>query len=204
MVLVPKQPHFADLKLSDICNTGLFDMEHTRASAGWRQELQDFKDAQNGISQGHVPETEEYGISSLVFNRGDRPFHPKRLLAILNGFGNYASSVMPPADTAERKKGPFQGVVRAKGTLWIASAHAYPVDFHVAGRHIRMAPSGMPWMAAHPEVREQVEMMRQAGLWPSDDYGDRKTQAVFIGVGLDKDALRAALEARASARPKLN
>ena len=118
------------MTLWDVCNTGLFDMDRASDSAGWKQELFEFKKG-----AGHTPETEEYGISSLVFHRGDRPFHPGRLLAILNGFGNYASSVVPPPDTEERIKGPFQGVVRAKGTLWVASAHAYPVDFHVAGRH---------------------------------------------------------------------
>ena len=49
--------------------------------------------------------------------------------------------------TADAQAGPFQGVVRAKGTLWIASAHAYPVDFHVAGRLVQMTRSKMPWMA---------------------------------------------------------
>ena len=30
-------------------------------------------------------------------------------------------------------EGVFNGVVRAKGHLWIASANAYPVDIHIAG-----------------------------------------------------------------------
>ena len=38
-VVVPEQPHFADLKLSDICYTGLFDLEEASASAGWKQEM---------------------------------------------------------------------------------------------------------------------------------------------------------------------
>jgi hypothetical protein len=31
-------------------------------------------------------------------------------------------------------EGVFNGVVRAKGHLWVASANAYPVDIHIAGK----------------------------------------------------------------------
>ena len=66
-----------------------------------------------------------------------------------------------------------------------------------------MAPSATPWMAAAPEVRDllsepmsqkEAELMKEIGLSPAADYGDRKTEAVFIGVGLDKAAMRAGLE----------
>merc|ERR1740138_1282212 len=108
-VLVPK-PHFADVALSDVCNTGLFDMNRASASAGWKQELSQFKEG-----AGHTPETEEYGITSLLYRNFDRPFHPGRLAAILNGFGNYASSVARSTADAPHKAEPFQGVVRSKG-----------------------------------------------------------------------------------------
>ncbi|WP_236574596.1 GTP-binding protein [Nocardiopsis sp. FR26] len=49
----------------ELVGAGLFDMERAGQAPGWAAEL-------NG---DHVPETEEYGISSLVF-RADRPFPP--------------------------------------------------------------------------------------------------------------------------------
>ena len=55
------------------------------------------------------------------------------------------------------------GVVRAKGQLWVATAHAYPVDFHTAGQHLELVPSDVPYLAAVPEAewdeddREQHE-----------------------------------------------
>ena len=68
-VIVPAEPNFADLPLADICNTGMFDMEEASASAGWAQEMAKFRSYQDGAARGHVPETEEYGVSSVAFQR---------------------------------------------------------------------------------------------------------------------------------------
>ncbi len=48
-----------------VLGTRLFDLERAQQAPGWVREL-------NG---DHVPETEEYGISSTVF-RSELPFHP--------------------------------------------------------------------------------------------------------------------------------
>ena len=56
---------------------------------GWDEEIAD----------GHTPETEEYGISSMTF-RADRPFHPERLARALEN---------------------VTGLLRSKGFCWIAS-----------------------------------------------------------------------------------
>jgi len=81
-----------------------------------------------------VPETEEYGISSIVFREQEMPFHPERLHSILTGFGSYESAMAVADDDAaarlsdkagEKFEGgeeaavpevrPFEGVVRSKG-----------------------------------------------------------------------------------------
>ncbi len=59
--------------LSEVLDTGLFDPELAAQSPGWDQEIAD----------GHAPETEEYGISSVTF-RAKRPLHPQRLDAALD------------------------------------------------------------------------------------------------------------------------
>ncbi len=78
--------------LQKILNTKLFDFDKSQTSAGWQKELQ---------AGHHTPETEEYGISSLVF-REQRPFHPMRLW-------NFLNHQYP------------EGIIRAKGLFWLAS-----------------------------------------------------------------------------------
>ena len=62
------ETNFSKINSSDIIDTKMFDFETAEQSAGWIAELN---------NEEHVPETEEYGISSFVF-RSKKPFHPDR------------------------------------------------------------------------------------------------------------------------------
>ncbi|GGR21851.1 hypothetical protein GCM10010497_24780 [Streptomyces cinereoruber] len=81
--------------LERVLGTGLFDLERAQEAPGWVMEL-------NG---DHVPETEEYGISSLVFRSGV-PFHPGRLFTFV---------------TKGLDSGTFGNVLRSKGFFRLAS-----------------------------------------------------------------------------------
>ena len=189
-VIVPSQPNFADVPLSDLINTNLFDMDKAESSAGWMQELA------KAAEGGHTPETEEYDISSMVFRCHDRPFHPDRLADVLASFGNYASM---PSKKASVPHGVFSGVVRAKGHLWLATADARPIDLHVAGRHIQLGASEMPFLAAVPKeewedaFHEYHSQLLEADSWNAT-HGDRGSMVVFIGVKLDNVGIQEQLE----------
>jgi len=200
-IVVP-QPHFKDLPLSAVINTKLFDMEEAEESAGWMAELE--KHAEGGA--GHTPETEEYGISSVVFSNSERPFHPGRFDAILQaGFGCYASSESGEDNPDSTSTSTFSGVVRAKGHLWMASAYSFPVHLHVAGRHVQLEVD-TPFVAAigscgHPcndcscdDIDRLRHEMEAEGRW-HPVHGDRSTTLVFIGVGLDREGILAQLDA---------
>ncbi|OEJ93425.1 GTP-binding protein [Streptomyces thermolilacinus] len=101
---------------ADILGTGLFDLERAQQAPGWVMEL-------NG---DHVPETEEYGISSMVY-RADRPFHPGRLWEFV---------------THGLDGGAFGRVLRSKGFFWLASRPRVTGLWSQAGSVARFEPSG--------------------------------------------------------------
>ncbi|MFD2170004.1 GTP-binding protein [Tumebacillus lipolyticus] len=150
---------------AQILNTGLFDFEEASQSAGWIQELE---------REEHTPETEEYGISSFVY-RSDVPFHPERLYAWLLEF---------PVD-----------VVRAKGTVWVASRNDVGISLSQAGPSIQFGVEGT-WVAAlDPEEQRAIfeEQPDILEMW-DEKWGDRFTELVFIGVEMNRAELIGALD----------
>jgi len=150
--------------LHKILNTGLFNFEEASQGAGWIREL-------NAV---HGPETEEYGISSMVF-RSPRPFHPLRLWDYLNvGFPN--------------------NILRTKGLFWIASMPDNALNFSQAGGSLKVDHAGSWWAGMTPAERldytdyldNRIEIESK---WDAA-FGDRLNELVFIGQDLNKDLLR--------------
>jgi G3E family GTPase len=153
--------------LGDVLNTGLFDYDAAQGSAGWLRELEG----------EHTPETETYGISSMVY-RTHRPFDADRLWAFFND---------DPV---------FDDLLRSKGFFWVAAAHAVAYEWAQAGGSKAAQPRGHWWAAVpveHWDMDEDDRPDRQLDWDPR--YGDREQQLVFIGRDLDADALRARLDA---------
>ncbi|PGH44400.1 cobalamin biosynthesis protein P47K [Micromonospora sp. WMMA1996] len=148
---------------AEILHTGRFDLERAETAPGWVAEL-------NGE---HVPETEEYGISSIVF-RDHRPFHPQRLWDLL-------------ADGLDAF-----GVVRSKGFLWLASRPGVQALWSQAGPSGRCDPVGVPVAVSGDWPEDPGERADLAARW-HPAFGDRQQELVLIGVGLEGDRLRAAL-----------
>ena len=63
------QTNYSDVSLDTVLNTKLFDFDKASQAPGWLKELRG----------EHIPETEEYNISSISF-KSKRPFHPERFL----------------------------------------------------------------------------------------------------------------------------
>jgi len=145
--------------LSDVLDTGLFDMEKAQTSARWIQEL-------NGV---HTPETEEYGISSFVFH-ARRPFHPKRFWDFIH----------TEWDGLLRSKGYFWLASRNDMIgMWSqagGSAEYRPVGFWWAA-----APKST-WP-------DDDEIWRAIMKDWQEPYGDRRQQLVYIGQNLPKEEM---------------
>ncbi|RDZ05076.1 cobalamin biosynthesis protein CobW [Priestia megaterium] len=151
----------------EILNTGLFDFDKASASAGWIKEL----------NEGHhepTPETEEYGISSFVYDI-KKPFHSER-------FTKWVYSM------------PKQ-IVRAKGISWCASRNNVALLMSQAGPSVSIEPISY-WVASLPALQQEQIIKQNPHLlddW-DDHFGDRHTKLVFIGVDLDQDKITKELD----------
>ncbi len=159
----------SNVDLPEVLDTGLFDYEATSQSAGWIKELEN----------EHTPETEEYGISSIVLQDA-RPFHPNRLY-------NYIRHYWPSS------------IVRSKGLFWIASRPNIAINWSQAGGSVNAEPAGVWWDSLtklernqHPAFQANEE--RIMSRW-TRNFGDRMNELVFIGQDMDKDQLQQELEA---------
>jgi G3E family GTPase len=159
---------FSKVELKEILNTGLFDFNTASMGAGWIKELQSV----------HEPETEEYGISSMVF-RSARPFHPERLW-------NYLNRDFPP------------NIIRTKGLFWLAAMPDYALNFSQAGGSLRMENAGS-WWAAIPfgeriNYVDFVENKQDIEARWDKRFGDRLNELVFIAQDLNKGQLKEDLD----------
>ena len=115
--------------LNHVLGTRLFDLERAQQAPGWVREL-------NG---DHVPETEEYGISSTVF-RSELPFHPGRLWTFV---------------TEGLDSGAYGRVLRSKGFFTLAGRSGVTGLWSQAGSVARFEPSA----ARDPEAPYAQELV---------------------------------------------
>lgn len=153
--------------LDRILNTGLFNMERASEAPGWLSEMRG----------EHVPETEEYGISSFVY-LARRPFHPQRFLDFLH------------------QPWPAGRLIRSKGYFWLASRPAQAGIMSQAGGILHHGPAGW-WWAAMDEAEwpsDEGQRERILAKW-DDDTGDCRQELVFIGQQMDAQEAIARLDA---------
>jgi len=151
--------------INDIVNTWLFDFEIASAWAWWMKEL----------TEEHIPETEEYGISSFVYTP-QRPFHPQRLWSMLH------------------QERPW--VVRGKGFCWLASRPDAALNWQLAWPHVslsywwRRLCTYLDQEVAMMDLEVQEEYVRLRSL----EHWGRITQMVVIGIGHSKEVIKNMLD----------
>tara|TARA_B000000441_G_scaffold37412_1_gene24368 strand:- start:231 stop:1424 length:1194 start_codon:yes stop_codon:yes gene_type:complete len=150
-----------NVNINEILNTGLFNFEHAQQAPGWLKEI-------NGE---HIPETEEYGISSFVYE-ARKPFYPKK-------FHNFLHS-----------KDLSGKLIRSKGFFWLATRPMYAGSWSQAGGIAHHGFAGMFWKAIPkdrwPSDKETLDFINEKWVEP---FGDMRQELVFIGQGLDKDKI---------------
>ena len=151
------------LELGYILNTELYNEAFEASSSAWIEELEN----------KHVPETEEYGISSFVF-REKRPFHPVR-------FWNYIQSNWPAS------------ILRSKGLFYIGSRMNEAISWSQAGGSLKAEPAGVWWasMPFQERIRYASYLDNQKWIESRWDkrYGDRLNELVLIGQYPQKEKI---------------
>ena len=154
------------IDINEVLNTGRFDFERAQQAPGWLKEMRG----------EHVPETEEYGIASFSYG-ARRPFHPKKFHSFLHGTEKYGK------------------LIRSKGYFWLATRPQFAGQWSQAGGIARYGFGGMFWKAVPekdwPEDEDYLASIKSQWIEP---FGDMRQELVFIGQGLDKEAITGALD----------
>jgi G3E family GTPase len=154
-----------DVNVDDILNTGLFDFERAQQAPGWLKEMRG----------EHVPETEEYGISSFSY-LARRPFNPEKFYQFLHNTKTYGK------------------LIRSKGYFWLASRPEFAGQWSQAGGIARHGFGGMFWKSIPkenwPTDPDYLASIQENWVEP---FGDMRQELVFIGQGLDQHAMTNAL-----------
>jgi G3E family GTPase len=131
-----------------------------------------FDDGFGSLLHGQPPLEETQGVSIVHFTER-RPFHPMRL--------HHAMNVL------------FDGVVRTRGRMWVASQPDEALWLESAGGSLRVGSLGR-WLAAGQDWSEADEERRAvaAAQW-HPRYGDRAQELVVITRSGAPDRITAAL-----------
>lgn len=157
--------------LDKILATNCFDFDTASGSAAWIKGLEE-------VDEDEEPEGEvlEYNIMTFVYKRR-RPFVTKKFL-------DWANHAYPDS------------IIRCKGVTWLTRDNKNMYMFEQAGYQKELSNAG-PWVASMP-AEEQKEILRYnpdvAAEW-DEEVGDRINKIVFIGKGMDRQAIESALDA---------
>jgi G3E family GTPase len=149
----------------------------------------------------HDHDDEQHGRGDLTAEEQEREAAEEAL---------HQAKLLEQRNETARNSRQFGRILRSKGFIWVATRHDMMAEWGQAGAYGSLSCDG-PWYAAMP-----------AKAWPEDDetraailndfpegerdipigeidpvagVGDRRQEIVFIGIGLIKDKLFAALDA---------
>jgi G3E family GTPase len=156
-----------NVNIDDVLDTNLFNFERAQQAPGWLKEMRG----------EHVPETEEYGISSFAYV-ARRPFHPEKFHQFLHNME------------------PFGKLLRSKGFFWLATRPEFAGQWSQAGGIAHYGFAGMFWKAVPksnwPTDDEYLASIQEQWVEP---FGDMRQELVFIGQNMNQAAMSDALDA---------
>ena len=155
-----------NVEIDKVLNTGLFDFAKAKEAPGWLKEMRG----------EHIPETEEYGISSFTYT-ARRPFLPEKFYNFLHSTEKYGK------------------LIRSKGFFWLGSRLEYAGQWSQAGGIARYGFAGMFWRSV-PKQDWPTDEQTLASIKANwvEPFGDMRQELVLICQGLDESAIKKALD----------
>ena len=154
------------VEIDKVLNTGLFNFEKAKEAPGWLKEMRG----------DHIPETEEYGISSFTY-KARRPFYPEKFYNFLHSTEQYGK------------------LIRSKGFFWLGSRLEYAGQWSQAGGIARYGYAGLFWRSVPrkdwPTDEQALASIKENWIEP---FGDMRQELVFIGQSLNEKAITNALD----------
>ncbi|MFC6939281.1 CobW family GTP-binding protein [Salinirubellus sp. GCM10025818] len=160
-----------EVDLDAVLDTGLFDHDTVSETEGWKRALEHAEAHEEGHDHDHADHDPQstYGVTSFPF-RSERPLHPGRFASFL--------SDLP------------ESVIRSKGIVWVAGREDVALRYSGVGPSYRAVTVRGNWVAALPEERRETQRRMRPDLPWNEEWGDRRTELVLIGRGMDEDGLR--------------
>ena len=154
------------ININQVLNTGLFNFERAQQAPGWLKEMRG----------EHIPETEEYGISSFNYT-ARRPFDPEKFYNFLHNTEQFGK------------------LIRSKGYFWLATRPLFCAQWSQAGGIAHYGFAGMFYKAIpKKDWPTELELLADINSKWLEPFGDMRQELVFIGQSLDKKAMIKALD----------
>ena len=154
------------ININEVLNTGLFNFERAQQAPGWLKEMHG----------EHIPETEEYGISSFNYT-ARRPFDPEKFYNFLHNTEQFGK------------------LIRSKGYFWLATRPLFCAQWSQAGGIAHYGFAGMFYKAIpKKDWPTEPELLADINSKWVEPFGDMRQELVFIGQSLNKHAMIKALD----------
>ncbi|HAG04448.1 MAG TPA: hypothetical protein DCG28_03310 [Lachnospiraceae bacterium] len=156
------ETNYCKVDMKKILDTKQFDLEKVYESAGWIRALEHGE-------HHHSVQVLEYGINTFVYNN-KHPFD------------------MAKVDEAFKKL--KKTVIRSKGFVWFKEDPSYVYVLEQCGPQVTVEKKGMWAAALSPEEQKEIRASYPEvdSSWDAK-YGDRLNKLVFIGQGIDQEAI---------------
>ena len=212
---------YGQVDVAEILDTNNFDMRKIMQSAGWVKAMEIEGENSDDLDDDHDEHEHDHDHNHDEHEHHDHDHdhdhahahhhhhhhHHEEGEAEEYGIATFVYQNVKPFSKEKFEKFVFEQwpkeVIRAKGLFWIIENPNTAYIFEQSGRQ-KIASDDGDWIAAFPEdERKEILALNPdiAETW-HPVYGDRVNKLVFIGRGMDKEAIIRALAACISDKVK--